>query len=153
VSVSLTTDFSGVRRLQERIGRLSNLQLSELGEQLGSVAESQTRLRISDEQEAPDGTPWTAWTADYAGARHGGQSLLQGEGDLLDSITFDVQGDRVEIGSNLVYARIHQEGGVAGMAPGPAAIPARPYLGLSSDNLAELQVVAGRWLDQHLEQR
>lgn len=97
--------------------------------------------------------PWTAWTADYAGARHGGQSLLQGEGDLLDSITFDVQGDRVEIGSNLVYARIHQEGGVAGMAPGPAAIPARPYLGLSSDNLAELQVVAGRWLDQHLEQR
>lgn len=151
MSASLITDFSGVRRLQERIGRLSSLQLSELGEQLGSVAESQTRRRINEEQEAPDGTPWAAWTADYAGARHGGQSLLQGEGDLADSISFDVQGDRVEIGSNLVYARIHQEGGVAGMSPGPAGIPARPYLGLSSDNLVELQTIAEEWLDRHLE--
>lgn len=152
MSVSLRTDFSGIERLQARIGRLANPDRRALGEQLGSLVESQTRRRLSEDQESPDGVPWAPWTPDYAKSRHGGQSLLQGEGDLIDSITFDVQNDQVEVGSNLIYARIHQEGGEAGMAPGPAGIPARPYLGFSNDNLAEIQAVADRWLDRHLEQ-
>ncbi|TBW58553.1 phage virion morphogenesis protein [Marinobacter halodurans] len=151
MSVSLRTDFSDVDRLQTRIGRLANPDRRALGEQLGSLVESQTRRRISEDQESPDGVPWAPWTAAYAKRRHGGHSLLQGEGNLMDSIGFDVQDDHVEVGSNLIYARIHQEGGEPDMAPGPAGIPARPYLGFSQDNLAEIEAVADRWLDRHLE--
>jgi len=152
VSISLTTDFSGIERLQRRIDRLANPELDQLGEQLGSLVESQTRRRLSADKEAPDGTPWAPWSDDYAASRKGGKSLLEGEGDLLDSITYEVDRGQVSVGSNLVYAAIHQHGGTPDMAPGPAGVPARPYLGFSDNDLAEIQAEADAWLDRHLEQ-
>lgn len=151
MSIGLQFDLSSVSRLQERIARLGNVDRQDLLEQLAGVAESQTRRRISDEQETPDGEPWQAWSANYAATRHGGQALLQGDGNLVDSITSEIEGDEALIGSNLVYAAIHQFGGTPDMAPGPAGIPARAYLGFSRDNLDEIEAVADRWLDKHLE--
>lgn len=151
MSIGLQFDLSSVSRLQERIARLGNVDRQDLLEQLAGVAESQTRRRISDEQETPDGEPWQAWSANYAATRHGGQALLQGDGNLVDSITSEIEGDEALIGSNLVYAAIHQFGGTPDMAPGPAGIPARAYLGFSRDNLNEIEAVADRWLDKHLE--
>lgn len=151
MSIGLQFDLSSVARLQERIARLANPDRKDLLEQLAGVAESQTRKRINEEQQSPDGEPWQAWSADYAATRHGGQSLLQGEGNLVDSITSEIEGDEALIGSNLVYAAIHQHGGTPDMAPGPAGIPAREYLGFSQDNLDEIEAVADRWLDKHLE--
>lgn len=151
MSIGVQYDLAGVARLQERIAKLGNLDRRELLEQLAGVAESQTRRRISEEQKSPGGEPWQAWSANYAATRHGGQSLLQGEGDLVDSITSEIEGDEALIGSNLVYAAIQQHGGTPDMAPGPAGIPAREYLGFSQDNLDEIETVADRWLDKHLE--
>lgn len=151
MSIGLQFDLSSIGRLQERIARLGNVDRQDLLEQLAGVAESQTRRRITEEQETPDGEPWQAWSADYAATRHGGQALLQGEGNLVDSITSEIEGDEALIGSNLVYAAIHQFGGTPDMAPGPAGIPAREYLGFSRDNLDEIEAVADRWLDKHLE--
>lgn len=152
MSIALTTDFSGIERLQRRIDRLANPELDQLGEQLGSLVESQTRRRLSSDKEAPDGTPWAPWSDDYAASRKGGKSPLEGEGDLIDSITFEVQRGQVLVGSNLVYAAIHQHGGTPDMAPGPAGVPARPYLGFSDNDLADIQAEADAWLDRHLEQ-
>jgi len=151
MSIGVQYDLAGVARLQERIAKLGNLDRRELLEQLAGVAESQTRRRISEEQKSPGGEPWQAWSANYAATRHGGQSLLQGEGDLVDSIISEIEVDEALIGSNLVYAAIHQHGGTPDMAPGPAGIPAREYLGFSQDNLDEIESVADRWLDKHLE--
>lgn len=151
MSIGVQYDLASVARLQERIAKLGNLDRRSLLEQLAGVAESQTRKRINEEQQSPGGEPWQAWSANYAATRHGGQSLLQGEGDLVDSITSEIEGDEALIGSNLVYAAIHQHGGTPDMAPGPAGIPAREYLGFSQDNLDEIEAVADRWLDRHLE--
>ena len=151
MSIGVQYDLAGVARLQERIAKLGNLDRRELLEQLAGVAESQTRRRISEEQKSPGGEPWQAWSANYAATRHGGQSLLQGEGDLVDSIISEIEVDEALIGSNLVYAAIHQHGGTPDMAPGPAGIPAREYLGFSQDNLDEIESVADSWLDKHLE--
>lgn len=151
MSIGVQYDLASVARLQERISKLGNIDRRNLLEQLAGVAESQTRKRINEEQQSPAGEPWQAWSADYAATRHGGQSLLQGEGDLVDSITSEIEGDEALIGSNLVYAAIHQHGGTPDMAPGPAGIPAREYLGFSQDNLDEIEAVADRWLDKHLE--
>lgn len=151
MSIGLQFDLGGIERLQERIQRLGRHEHKDLLIQLGGLMESQTRRRITEDQESPDGEPWQAWTADYAATRHGGQSLLQGQGHLLDSITSEMIGDEIHTGSNLVYAAIHQFGGTPDMAPGPAGIPARPYLGFSRDNLDEIEATVDQWLDEQLE--
>jgi len=105
---------------------------AELLESVGALVESQTRRRIQEEKESPEGEAWEAWSERYAATRHGGNSLLQGEGDLLDSIQYLAGDDEVEVGSNLVYAATHQYGD-----PG-RGIPARPYLGLSDEDEQEI---------------
>ena len=94
MSIGVQYDLAGVARLQERIAKLGNLDRRALLQQLAGVAESQTRERItSGAEKAPDGEPWQAWTARYAATRHGNNSMLDGEGNLADSITSEIEGD------------------------------------------------------------
>lgn len=150
MSIGVQFDLRGIERLQARLERLSRIERKSLLVQIGSLVESQTRKRISEIQQSPSGEPWKAWTKDYARTRKGDHSLLQGEGNLIDSITSEIEGDEALIGSNLDYAAIHQFGGTPDMAPGPAGIPARPYLGFSLADEVEIETVAEEWLDKHL---
>lgn len=56
-----------------------------------------------------------------------GRKILIQSGRLKNSITSHVEGNRLIIGTNLVYARIHQMGGMAGRGR-KTRIPARPFL-------------------------
>lgn len=110
-------ELARYQRLLDTLG--SSAHKAELLDTIGAVAESQTRRRISDEKTSPDGTPWAPWSAAYEKTRHGNQSLLQGEGGLLDSIEYQVQRSKVRIGSALAYAGVHQDG-----FDGPVQVPA-----------------------------
>ena len=57
----------------------------------------------------------------------GKEKTLIVSGNLMNSITSQVEGDKLVVGSNLVYARIHQKGGMAGKGL-KSKIPARPFL-------------------------
>lgn len=168
VQVRHTEELKQYERLVESLGNPSYKR--ELLESIGSVAESQTRRRISEEKTAPDGTPWQDWSDGYEKTRHGNQSLLQGDGGLLDSIQFYVSGNKVHVGSSLAYAVAHQNG-FSGTVNVPAhtrritqafgkvlsfpvyqnvgaftramVIPQREFLGLSDDNKTELLDVIG----------
>ena len=85
------------QRLLDTLGR--NDYKAELLDSIGAVVESQTRRRIADEKTAPDGSAWAPWSDAYAKTRHGNQSLLQGEGALLDSIEYQVERGKVRIGA------------------------------------------------------
>lgn len=136
-------DTRQLRRAVKRLENLAGFNRSELLDAIGAEVESQTRRRIDEEKTAPDGTPWEEWSDAYAKTRHAGQSLLMGESDLLDSIQFFNRGDSVEVGTNLIYGAIHQFGGAeVGMN-----IPARPYLGLSSDNEADVLAVVEDFIE------
>lgn len=114
--------------------------LPDLLEEIGAEAVSQTQSRIADDKAAPDGVPWTDWSEHYAETRHRGQSLLQSEGGLVDSIQHAVEGREVHVGSNLVYAATHQFGDE------DRGIPARPYLGVSRDDARSLDhVIEDSW--------
>lgn len=113
---------------------------------VGAVVESQIRRRISDEKTSPDGKAWKAWKPDYAATRHSGHSLLQGEGDYLDSIFYEVSGDTAQVGSDLEYAAIHNFGGKAGRNRS-VDIPARQSFGLSNDNEDEALDVVVEYLN------
>jgi phage virion morphogenesis protein len=129
-------------RLLAHIDRIAGLDRRRLLDTIGVEVESQVRARIEQEKAGPDGTPWPKWSARYAKTRHGGHSLLEGEGDLLGSINAYIylDGSAVEIGSNLIYAATHQYGDAE------RNIDPRPYLGLSADNEAELQSVVETFL-------
>ncbi len=145
--VQFQLDTTDLTRLSQRLARWgSHPRLQGLYGAIGAEVEAQTRTRIQDEKAAPDGTPWAPWSPGYAATRHGGHSLLMNEGDLLDDINFVVESGGVSVGTNLVYGAIHQFGGDAV----GKAIPARPYLGLSSDNIRDLHDTIEDWLDSTL---
>lgn len=146
--VAIRVEWDGLDAALRRLdGAARALHGAELLDTMGAVAEGAARRRIADEKAAPDGTPWAAWSDDHAATRRGGQSLLRAEGDLLDSLAWEVRGDEVRIGSPLVYAAIQQLGGAEVGRPG---LPARPYLGLSDDDARELTMVVGDFLDDVL---
>lgn len=148
MSVAITIESAELSALQLRVRKLAAGlgDVEPLLESLGAEIESQSRRRISEEKRAPDGEPWQPWSDAYKRTRHRGQSLLEGEGHLVDSIRSAVSGDLLETGSPLVYAAIQQLGGTADMARGPAGIPARPWLGISAENAADLDAVIDAWL-------
>lgn len=130
--------------LHAAIARFAGLRLddADLLDRVGAVTEGGARRRIDEDKAAPDGSPWAPWSARTAAKRRRGQSLLQKEGDLLDSLGFETRGAGVATGSNLVYAAIQQFGGAEVGRPGH---PARPYLGLSRDDEQDLADVLERW--------
>jgi phage virion morphogenesis protein len=78
-----------------------------------------------------EGSPAGSWprlapsTLKRLAKKGAGHKLLIGTGRLRNSIAQEIDGHTLRMGSNVVYARIHQLGGVAGRG---ARIPARPYL-------------------------
>ncbi|MCP3943463.1 MAG: phage virion morphogenesis protein [Desulfobacteraceae bacterium] len=133
-------------RLAERLERLAELELGELLDLVGSEVESQTRRRIESEKTDPEGSAWAEWSDNYAATRKGGKKLLENEGDLLDSITFEVGEDELVVGTNLIYGAIHQFGGEEVGIP----IEARAYLGLSDENEDDVLALVDDWLDDQL---
>lgn len=148
MSASFQLSINGLDLVYPRLRRLSQLDLSALLEGIGSEVENQTRRRFQEEKTDADGIAWPEWSERYAASKHGddgharhpgarresgGHSLLVLRGDLQDSLQSEVSGDEVTVGSNMVYALTHQEGDP------DRNIPARPFLGLSAQNVGELE--------------
>lgn len=133
----------GLSQIPDALARMGAEAAQALPEILAGVLENQTRARLSDDKQSPDGTPWAAWSEPYARTRHGGHRLLESEGFLHDSIYGERAGDTAVVGSPFVQAAVHQFG--SDRAEG--GIPARAYLGISKANGAELQEIVLDWLD------
>jgi phage virion morphogenesis protein len=148
--VALHIDLSRLKLIQRRLDALANFDRSALLDAVGDNVEAQTRTRLSEEKHAPDGAAWPQWSEAYAATRHADQSFLEGEGTLIDSIDHEVMGDEVEIGSNLIYSRVHQEGADFSIISNKAhvRIPARPYLGISDANEAEIERTIVEWFEE-----
>lgn len=154
-------DLGTLQSVDKRIKRLSSLDLTALLEGIGAEVETQTRRRIAEEKRAPDGSDWPDWKASYAGQKHGrseshgkhkgnlrqsgSHSLLQLDGDLLDTIQFVVDADDVKIGSNKVYAATQQHGDPE------RGIEAREFLGLSEENSDDIEDMVVQFLNEVIQ--
>ncbi|MEH6776478.1 MAG: phage virion morphogenesis protein [Cereibacter changlensis] len=157
VGVATELDLGGLAPARDLLSRISALDLDQLGgEEIGALLENSTKRRLQDEKTDPDGNRWVAWSATYDATRdHGTHSLLIGENHLLTSIQHFSNSEAVRIGSNLIYAAIHQFGADPakaheGSLPGAegAGIPARPYLGVSEEDRRDIErLVIGRLED------
>lgn len=106
----------------------------------GEAVVEDTRLRLEDDETSPDGKAWEPWSDNppgqgYASRRPASAKLLYDSGDLARSIEPIVRGSTLDVGSELDYALVHQEGSRDGR------ISARPYVGISDELEAGLQDV------------
>lgn len=134
--------------------------LTELMDQIGAVLVAGANDRIAVSNEAPDGQPW----APSKRVRNEGGKTLLLSGHLRTSIVARPAQDHVLVGTNVPYAAVHQGGakqGAFGTRTGwtrPSAkrptsqffmmhmpwgdIPARPFIGVSEGERADIEELA-----------
>ena len=146
IGVSISVDEKLLQAALNRLDTLVEFNGAALMEEIAELGESQTRRRILDEKTAPDGTPWQPNLA-------GTSILLQSGQNLLASVASSSDDESATWGAAWEFAHIHQEGAVITPKTAQAlkftiggkdvhaksvTIPARPFVGLSAENRAEI---------------
>ena len=127
----------GLRALQARLS-----DLRPVFQDLGEALLNSTRERFTT-QRAPDGSPWAALSPTYQARKSPNAHLiLTLNGYLRGTLNVQASKDTLRIGTPLIYGATHQFG------RGP--IPARPFLGLSDDDLTMIQEAMQEWLTRDL---
>lgn len=160
MSVGVEIIERGLDEAMASIARLDNAETRfELMGGIGEQIVGQTQHRISDEKTSPEGVDWPKTRR--------GKSILHLTGALWESIDYRATMDQVHVGSALPYARIHQFGGTIKAQNGRSLafvsggdtffrqsvyIPPRPYLGLSRENIADLEDTIAAFIDDVLQE-
>ncbi len=131
--------------LQSNADRLSHLK--PLWQIVGMYVQKQTIKERFDKEQSPDGSKWISLSPARVKQRlkkhkNGNMKILQDTGELRRSIQYEATDDYVRIGSNLVYARIHQFGG--------KHIPARPFLGVTQDERKHINNLFRQYLQHNV---
>jgi phage virion morphogenesis protein len=120
---------AALARIGARLGNLTPA-MEDIGRALGNLTEDSFQAEAS-----PWGRGWERLSAPYVarprnqGGRGGGaHPILQLAGGLAASITHGGDRQSAWVQASKKYAAIHQFGGLPGMAPGPRAIPPRPFM-------------------------
>lgn len=148
-------DAGVLAALRSLAGRLADP--TPISQEIAALGESSTRLRFRT-ATGPDGA---AWKPSLRATVSGGRTLTK-DGHLSGSISARHGRDFAEWGVNRIYAAIHQFGGTIrpksgktlrfALAGGGFAtvksvtMPARPFLGLSDDDKADIADLIGRRL-------
>jgi phage virion morphogenesis protein len=153
--INIKVDDAPVRTALDRLGdgRLVEASLKVIGQAMLNS----TRARFAAQVD-PSGKPWAALNPGYAAGKNGNLILQEAgmAGGLLGSITAQIGGGTLRIGTNKIYGAIHQFGGIIVPRQYPAlvfkingrlhwarqvTIPARPFLGLSDADRAEIPLL------------
>lgn len=153
---TLKVEDAGVlAALRALSGRLADM--TPINADIAALGESSTRLRFRTET-GPDGR---AWKPSLRAQLSGGKTLTK-DGHLAGSLSARHGRDFAEWGVNRIYAAIHQFGGVIRAKSAQAlrfplagggfatvksvTMPARPFLGLSADDRADILDILQRRL-------
>lgn len=137
--ITIKIDNENVLNALDRLSKASaNPRPAKLA--IGESLVESTKKRF-DTSTAPDGTPWAPNSAATLKRKRGTKPLI-GEGTLRDEIAYAENGDDLIIFSPMIYAGTQHFGADKGQygntrrkQPIPFGdIPARPILGISSDD-------------------
>lgn len=138
-----------VTEFGNKLKRLSSWDWNDFLTDAGAILESGARRRIQEEKQTPQGETWPQWSPSYAAHRNtnsqGNHSLLQNEGDLLDSLASGAQGFEAYAGSGLIYAATQFLGDEA------RNIPARQALGLSREDERDVEALGADYIERLLQ--
>lgn len=130
--------------------------------EVSGVLETGTRVRFETGAD-PEGRPWVP---SQRAIEEGGRTLTD-TGALLGSIAAAFDATGAIVGTNLVYAAIHQFGGTIRPRPGSGKkalntpfgprgainMPARPFLGFGPYEVEEIEDILTRFLTDAWEGR
>lgn len=155
--------MSGIRikgdfmKLRETLSKLGNFNYSSLNKDIGEEMVTQTMDRF-DEQKSPEGEAWPVSIR----ASQGGETLSD-SGDLKGSIHASANSEGVAVGTNKIYAAIHQFGGtikaknakclkfsIGGRwsSKSEVEMPERSFLGVSDEDFEAINEI----VQQHMEE-
>ncbi|KAF0231662.1 MAG: hypothetical protein FD175_570 [Beijerinckiaceae bacterium] len=151
--ISIDLRLEGIESVDRALQKLDPIDGAALMTGIARMVQEQTRRRITSEKTAPSGAAWKP--------NREGTPILYKSGALARSIDYSVSGDTAIIGSGLIYAGVHQNG--ATIVPKKAkrlvfrlgnrtvfarkvTIPARPFIGLSSENAEDVIDQVGRYV-------
>lgn len=134
----------------------------DMWDDVGGALATSTRYRFETETD-PEGNPWAPSLRKLVAGGH----TLTMNSHLVSSITHEPSDTGVAVGTNIPYARPHQEGmtiraktskglrfrslGNGGWVTKPeVTLPRRAFLGLDEDDKAEIMSIAGDWLTEPL---
>lgn len=119
--LGVTTRLQQQRKLMERVGR-------------GIHADTLLRFRSG---KAPGGTPWLPLKT-----RQG--QPLRDTGRLQRSITWAATDQQATIGTNVIYARAHNDGI-------PGKLPRRRFIGIAAPQVELINRIADQWIEEVLD--
>lgn len=127
---------------------MSGVDLTPMYRSIGEELSRTTKRRFRDEVD-PEGNRWAPLAASTL-ARKKESKILTGKTKRLRAVAYRAERDRVAVGPTVIYGRIHQKGigertALSSKRRMPA-IPARPYIGLSVNDRAEIKSIAGDFL-------
>ena len=130
----------GFEPIRQHIDRLSTQvdDMSDFFEDVGLAITAST-IRRMNQGLRPDGQPQKP-------VNRGGTPLVDTGVHLRDTMTYGASRGSVESGTNSVIGAIHQFGGKTGRNKS-TKIDERPYLGLSTDDVLEIEALTLEYLD------
>jgi phage virion morphogenesis protein len=144
IDVDLSGDQQILQAMEAMIARGRSLQPAM--QDIGELMIESTRQRFTSKQ-GPDGSPWPN--------KNNLPDLLVGESKTLRrDFSYRARGDSLVMGTNVRYARTHQEGAARGAFRSSSSgmplpwgdIPARPFMGFSDDDRANIRQI----LEDHI---
>jgi len=154
MGISMTGDWG---KLRHTLGKMATINPKDAHRIMAGVLLTTTQLRFRNTED-PEGNKWKK----SARASLAGGKTLTDSAQLKKSIHAKFSARSASIGTNKLYAAIHQFGGV--IKPKKSAwltfeipgvgfrrvaqvtIPARPYLGISDDDKALMRQALARYL-------
>lgn len=131
----------------KQLESFEKMDFKRMHKQVGEALVSNTQLRFMD-QQTPEGIPWRP-------TQRGGH-ILNKRGLLSSSVTYRATDKLVEVGTNSIYAAIHQFGGVikaknkkflkfktsrGWVQKKKVRITARPFIGISKEDQQDIETI------------
>jgi len=135
--IDVDIDDRILRRALRRL-EAAGADLTPALKDIGEALLLSTQQRFSDQVD-PDGRPWKPLSDEYR-RRKKHPKILTETTNLRGRIVWQLVLGGVEVGTDVVYAAIHQFGGRAGRELA-AEIPARPYLGISAQDRDDIREI------------
>lgn len=156
--VKLTGDWA---KFAKCLKKMANLNFKSMHQEIGEALSSSARDRFN----SGEGSDGKTWPRSRRAAENGGLTLTDAA-RLKNSISFRAETKGVAVGTNVRYALIHQYGGtitakkkkyllfrVGGrwVMKKSVTLPARPFIGLSREDLREIRGIVNRRIRKALK--
>jgi phage virion morphogenesis protein len=135
MGIKITGDFE---EFNGELRRLVDFNFTGLHKEIGEYLLETTKDRFKDE-ESPDGEKWEE---SHRAKKKGGQTLTD-KATLKNSITYKATSRKTDVGSNVIYAAVHQKGKKIKFKSRNLTVkmPKRAFLGINSGDQAEVKEI------------